>query len=263
MQFVNDPAPWWDWARGRPLSIADLIANGTITAQGAALLWWSLEQGASVFVAAGPQGAGKTTLATALFSFLPADARAYVTAGPRDPLAIPTGPEPVYLLINELSNHLPFYLYGPAATRAFALLRDGVRAIGALHARSAAEAVAVMHAQAGVPYADIARVTLIVVLHLRRGARGLERRVTEIGRLEATGTGVRVVDVALWDMEADRLVLAPPPGGIATLAAWAAVPVAAAERGIDRRTAFLERLVRDGGRSIDETTAAVRQFRAP
>ena len=59
MQFLNDPRPWWGMLRGRPLSIAELIANRTLSREAAALLWWTLERGASLFVVAGPPGAGK------------------------------------------------------------------------------------------------------------------------------------------------------------------------------------------------------------
>src|SRR5439155_6827064 len=117
--LLKRPAPRSGMTTGPPLTMVDLIANGTVPAAEAAALWWAVERGASVMVAAGPRLAGKTTLASALFPFLPENARAYITAGPRDPLALPDGDGPIYLLVNELSNHTPYYLAGPAAQRAF------------------------------------------------------------------------------------------------------------------------------------------------
>ena len=90
-----------------------------------------------------PAGAGKSTVANALLEFLPRTHTLYVTAGGWDGWRCQ--PRPVcYLLVNELSGHMPVYLYGRAAQRAFALLENGTRMLGTLHARSASEAVRVM-----------------------------------------------------------------------------------------------------------------------
>lgn len=261
MQVLNDPLPWWGMMQGAPLSIVDLIDNGTVPTHAAAALWWALERGASAFVAAGPRLAGKSTLATALCGFLPEGTRAYVTAGPGDPLAVPAGAAPTYLLINELSNHTPRYLAGPAARRAFALLRRGHRVIGTLHADSAAEAVEVMHHEAGIPLTDIAQVTLVIVLRARRTETGVERRVVEIGLLTPDDGRVRVTGVAAWDPRAGQLALLPLPGGAAALAAWAGVPAAQAERETAARAAFLAELARGGVRAPGDVEAAIRQFR--
>jgi hypothetical protein len=257
MRIVNDPRPWWGMLPGPPLSIVDLIGNGTITAETAAALWWALRRGASVFVVAGPRLAGKTTLATALLPFLPADARAYVTAGPGDALAVPPGDGPLYLLINELSNHTPMYLAGPAARRAFALLRDGAHVVGTLHADSAAEAVAVMRREVEIPASDIARVTLVVVLRVRRTDAGaVERRVVEVGLLVPEGEDVGVAPVAAWDADRDAATLLPPPGGTAALARWAGVATAAVEEAVAAGARILTDLLRRGS-GADEVAAAV------
>jgi hypothetical protein len=165
-----------------------------------------------MWVVAGPQGAGKTTLATACLTFLPSNARLYVTAGPRDRLELPAGDDgPIYLLVNELSWHLPFYLSGPAARRAFELMRDGVRVVGTLHARSTAEALEVMCEEGGVSRSQIAEAArrtpmLVLVLAARRTSNGIERRVVELGWLAAIGA----------DVEVRRLV----PPGFDALRAW-------------------------------------------
>ena len=52
----------------------DLVANGTVTAEVAALLWLCVERGRSVLLA-GARGAGKTTMLGALLWELPADVR--------------------------------------------------------------------------------------------------------------------------------------------------------------------------------------------
>jgi type IV secretory pathway ATPase VirB11/archaellum biosynthesis ATPase len=56
---------------GRMLSIVDLIQAGTIRVQMAAYAMRAMAEGASLLTAAGPGGAGKTTLMAALLNFLP------------------------------------------------------------------------------------------------------------------------------------------------------------------------------------------------
>ena len=90
MKFINDPSPWSEGI-DRNLSIVDLLLNNTIPVAQAAILWWALEQGASLFTAGGPSGAGKSTLANACLPFLPDGARAYATSGRDDPFTVPVG----------------------------------------------------------------------------------------------------------------------------------------------------------------------------
>jgi len=68
-------------AKERPLSIVDLISNGTLNPQLAAQFWLYTEglgiKPANVLIAGGP-GAGKSTLLNALFSFIPVTDRIVV-----------------------------------------------------------------------------------------------------------------------------------------------------------------------------------------
>jgi energy-coupling factor transporter ATP-binding protein EcfA2 len=262
MHVLNDPTPWWGMLRGRPLSIVDLLNGGTITSRPAAAIWWALERGASLFVAAGPPGAGKSTLATALLSFLPEDARVYVTSGPRDRLLIPAGRGPTYLLVNELSWHTPYYLHGPAAQRAFALLRRGIRIVGALHARSVAEAVEVMQSEAELPAADVARVTLVVVLAVTRTqlSPGIVRRVVEVGLLSPDGDEVKIQRVAQADPVTGQLQVAAE--GLSALATWAHVPRQQVSTEVASRATKLERWVESGLAAAADIDHAIARFRA-
>ena len=65
----------------QPLSATDLIEAGTFSAQQLSCLISMIDQGASWLVGAGPGGAGKTTLMSALLTFLPSREKA-VFAGP-------------------------------------------------------------------------------------------------------------------------------------------------------------------------------------
>jgi hypothetical protein len=98
------------------------------------------------------------------------------------------------LLINELSAHLPVYLYGEAAHHAFDLLRTGARMLGTLHARSAAEALRVMCFESKVPRAEIEAPFVFAVVSAGWRGREIIRRVVELGFLAPDGglTGLLV-----------------------------------------------------------------------
>jgi energy-coupling factor transporter ATP-binding protein EcfA2 len=216
VRLLNDPRAWWGTLRGPPLSLRDLIQGGTLDLQSASVLVWAISRGASLFVAAGPPGAGKSTLATALLEFLPPQAALYVTAGAWDRLDLPATTGPIYLLVNELSSHQPTYLWGPAAQRAFRLLGGSRRMVGTLHARDTRDALAVMCQVADVAPSELAAPFVIAVISAAWHGPRLERRLCELGFIAPGGTPSVVASL---DQDA-HLMLAP--AGLTALATWAA-----------------------------------------
>ncbi len=214
MHVLNDPWPWWGTLHGRPLTLADLIERGTLSQEMIAVLAWTIAHGASVFAAAGPQGAGKSTVANALLELLPEEAQVYVTRGPRDHLDLPSIASPTYLLVNELSAHMSMYLSGPAARRAFALLQNGVRMVGTLHARSAAEAAAVLRAGANRLPAELRPPFVLVGIPAHWQGQDIVRRVVELGFLSPSGELTQLTTPSL------------SPAALRALAAWSGVPAA-------------------------------------
>ena len=278
MQYLNDPRPWTEGI-DRDLSMVDLVVNETIPVAPAAMLWWALERGASLLTAGGPSGAGKSTLANACLSFLPEEARAYAVAGRDDPLQVPTDAGSTYLLISELSRHgRPYYISGPAARRAFALVRDGLRVVGTLHADSVAGAIENLGEEVELLPEDIACVDLIAVTRVEGGLVrndrqrttagppgdvAVRRRIVEIGLLGSEpDRGVRSVGLTVWRTETNRLEIAEPPAGIAALARWASVPTPSAMAAIAERADILTRLCADGRRDPRDVVEAVRRLRA-
>jgi energy-coupling factor transporter ATP-binding protein EcfA2 len=232
VQILNEPWPWWGTLRGRPLTITDLLARGTLTSEAAATLSWVMQRGASVFVAAGPPGAGKSTLANALLEYLPEDAQVYVTSGGWDRMEIPPARGPVYLLINELSAHMPVYLFGRAAQQAFKLLRDGVRIIGTLHARSGAEALRVMCYEADLDADTLAAPFVFVVLTAHWQGQHIVREVTELGFLSPYCGLSPLARNAAGGLSLDT-------HGLHALADWSGVPVGDVRAEIAERAAQL------------------------
>lgn len=258
VQVLNDIRPWWGPEPGRVLSMVELIANGTVPAEVAGALWWAMEHGASAFSAAGPRLAGKTTLATALLSFLPDEARLYVVSGPYDPVDAPLADGPLYLLVNELSDHTPWYVWGPAARRVFALVGQGARVIGTLHADSAAEAVTVIRVETGAPAEVIGQVTLVLVQRARWTGTGIERRLVAVSLLRPAANRVAIAPVTVPGADG-RPTLAPD--GASMLAAWAGVDPRVAHAEIEARAEFLTEQWRRGVHTWQDVSAAVRWFR--
>src|SRR6266478_6433532 len=84
---------YWHYDSRRPLSLAQLIASGSVDAKTAALTWLLIQYRAS-FTVAGPTdpkpGVGKTTVLNALFQLLPPESCLVYSAGHRDLLSFPT-----------------------------------------------------------------------------------------------------------------------------------------------------------------------------
>ncbi|MHC4481692.1 MAG: hypothetical protein ACYS1C_12090, partial [Planctomycetota bacterium] len=132
---------------GRTLSIIDLIDDGTITAQMAALCWLLVERGAGLLTGAVPGGAGKTTLMGGILAFLPPGER-IVTVAEDDALRRAremARSGPVTLLAHEIgAGHWYAYIWGRRAVEFFALGRLGVRCVSCLHADTPEETSAML-----------------------------------------------------------------------------------------------------------------------
>jgi type IV secretory pathway ATPase VirB11/archaellum biosynthesis ATPase len=242
VHVLNDPWPWWGTLHGRPLTLADLIERGTLTREMVAVIAWTIAHGASVFVAAGPQGAGKSTVANAILELLPENAQVYVTSGPRDRLELPPSEAPTYLLINELSAHMSVYLSGGAVRRAFALLQSGVRMLGTLHADTATEAAAVLCTEAELPAAELHTAFVFVVIAASWRGQDIVRRVVELGFLSPRGElSPLTARPARANPSLDPAGLDSPtldPSGLRTLAAWSGVATTAIASDLRRRAAL-------------------------
>lgn len=200
----DDPFAWWGpvWTTPEPRSVLDLIRERTLSAELAALLWALMARRASIVVAAGPSGAGKTTLLTALLDFLPPGTRRVYLRGCYEPFAFLTDPafDPRrgYLLVNEISAHLPTYLWGPGVRRALAAVRAGYGLAATAHATTVEEFV---YALAGyplrVPAAEIAAIDLVLVLDAWRERDVIHREVRHLASLApSVGGGIHVDPLA-------------------------------------------------------------------
>jgi ABC-type branched-subunit amino acid transport system ATPase component len=139
------PFGWWGpaWAPREQVALRELIRSGLVPLDLAALLWALIDRGASVLVAAGPSGAGKTTLLTGLLELLDPAKRRFHARGMHETFAEVEQADPAgaAILVNEISPHLPVYLWGEPARRLFALARNGFQFFATCHAETVEEVV--------------------------------------------------------------------------------------------------------------------------
>jgi len=202
---------------GRMLSLVDLLAAGTVSADLAAELAAAAAGGCSFLTAAGPGGVGKTTLMGAMLAFLPPGMRIVTIEGPgslRSAARSRPGP-PECLLVHEIGSGRYYgYLWGRAVAEYFDLAAaTGRTLVSNLHAETYPEAVEQLtRPPLGVSPAALARVDLMVFM----AAVGGKRRVTGVRR----AAGEAHEETWRWSAGDDRFErVAPAPADQADRAA--------------------------------------------
>jgi energy-coupling factor transporter ATP-binding protein EcfA2 len=199
----EEPFAWWGpgWQAPAPRGIADVLRDETIDCRTAANLWAALARRQSLVVVSGASGVGKTTLLTALLDFLPSDTRRVYLRGCFETFAFLSdstiNPRETALMINEISPHLPVYLWGPAVERILETAQRGFMLLATAHADSVHDFVgALTGSPLHIRAAQTAAIELVVVLD-RDEEKQSGRRVRGIWRLEPTREGVAIARLAL------------------------------------------------------------------
>ncbi len=251
-----------------PMSLVEILQAGNMSPRLAAMFWMALERGASLIVAADPPSAGKTATLTALLSLVPPETVAYFTSGMGETFSLPprTDAHPTYILVNEMSDHLPVYTWNGQARRVFELMADGYSLATTVHANTVDEVLAILRDEIGVPPDNIARLTFIVPMHLGNdpgGTHSVRRRVTEVAFLRPDEKdGLAYSSVARWEAETDSFGVLSSETDRKAFADWCRLSVEALSSEMGKREALLERLVKNGLSSIPEVNAAIERFYA-
>jgi len=205
--FNRFPEGWWGyhWAPPTPMSAVELIGTPTIDARLMATLWAVVSRRKSVMLSSEAPQAGKTTALSALVDFLPDDTTGIFVRGWwedydwTDEIAPGTG----YLLINEMSDHLPIYVWGRAARGALMLAGKGWGMGATMHADSLPEALEALRTQLHVTDADLAGLTIYLQYSAYLTPAGMYRRVEEAWHLRLDEAGA-LAPVRLAAIEGDR-----------------------------------------------------------
>lgn len=188
------PEGWWGyhWAPPRPMSAVEIVRTGSVDARLMATLWAVVARRRSVMLASEAPMAGKTTTLSALVDFLPPDTTGVFLRGwmHDDSWVDELTADRAYLLINEMSDHLPIYVWGRNARGALILAGRGYGMGATMHADSLEEALACLRSDLGATDADLAGLTIYLQFSAYRTPGGMYRRVEEAWhlRLDEAGT---------------------------------------------------------------------------
>ena len=187
------------------MSAVELIGTPTIDSRLMATLWAVVSRRRSVMLSSEAPQAGKTTALSALVDFLPDDTTGIFVRGWWEEYdwleEIPAGTG--YLLINEMSDHLPIYVWGRAARGALILAGKGWGLGGTMHADSLPEAVEGLRTELGATDADIAGLTIYLQYSAYETPAGMYRRVEEAWHLRLDDEGA-LAPVRLGAIAGDR-----------------------------------------------------------
>ncbi|MGH2561211.1 MAG: hypothetical protein ACRDJH_19250 [Thermomicrobiales bacterium] len=210
----EEPFGWWGPIWDTPLhrSLPELVGQGVLTAEVAALLATLVAKRASIVVAADSSGAGKTTLLTAILDYLPPGSGRVYIRGCYEPFDFleTTDPDTTALLVNEISGHLPFYLWGPAVRRVFDAARRGYQLAATVHASSVEDFV---HSLVSYPLhvrvEEIQSVDILVLLDAWSDAGNVRRVVRSVMTLSTPAARDRIEPLKLvtWDEHAGELTI--------------------------------------------------------
>jgi hypothetical protein len=188
------PEGWWGYhpSLPRPMSAVEIVESGSLDARLMAALWTVVSRRRGVMLASEAPMAGKTTTLSALVDFLPSGTVGVFPRGwgGNHDWTDEIGPERGYLLINEMSDHLPIYVWGRNAGGALQLAGRGYGMGATMHADSLDEALALLRGELGATDADLAGLTLYLQYSAYRTPAGMYRRVEEAWHLytDAVGT---------------------------------------------------------------------------
>ena len=201
------PEGWWGyhWAPPQPLSAVEIVGSGAVDERLMALLWALVARRRSVMLASEAPQAGKTTTLSALVDFLPEGTVGVFLRGWYADFdwTAEIGPERAYLLINELSDHLPIYVWGRTAQGALRLAGEGYGMGATMHADSLPEAIDTLRDELGATDADLAGLTLYLQWSAYLTPAGMYRRVEEAWHLRLDELG-QLAPVRLAALEGDR-----------------------------------------------------------
>jgi len=273
MRALNQPTSWWGWhwEPPVPMSIIELIDARNLDARLAAMLWIAMERGASLVVAAEPPSSGKTTTLSALLSFTPPETAVYFTRGMGETFALPPRSDsdayPTYILINEMSDHIPVYTWDANARRAFELLAAGYSLATTMHDETVEGVIRQLREDLSIPAEQIANLTFVIPMYLGRLSSpsadlgtGSMRRIQEVAMLGLAGEDLSVNRIATWDLSSDSFAVLPEPKDREAFSAWAGMSVAEVASELQQREAFLQNLSSTGVTAIPAVNAAIEGF---
>jgi hypothetical protein len=262
---------YWHYESRRQLSMAQIIALESVDAKTVGLIWLLLEHGASLTVAGptDPQpGVGKTTTLNALLQFLPEGTAIAYMSGMYENFSftrIPDiSPATTYALCNEVSDHLPIYMWGRVARRYLMLPNQGFHIATSVHADTMNDVLNMYQHDLRLKSEDIRRLGLVVNIGLVGRVYPARRRwfSTHFFQPQADPAhpdAVVPMPLSLWN-EFDDTFEHADTGMLKDLATWAGMDAQEFLTAYDKRVACLQTLAQNGA-DTSEMFDAISEFR--
>ncbi len=263
---------YWHYESRRPLSVAQIIALQSVDARTAGLVWVLLEHGASLTVAGptDPQpGVGKTTTLNALLQFLPENTSVAYMSGMYENFAFTRladiDPAKTYALCNEVSDHLPIYMWGRVARRYLQLPGQGYHIATSVHADTIVEVMEMFQRDLHLRVEDVRRLGLVINIGLVGHAYPARRRWFTTHFIQPDGDPGRPdvvvpVPLSLWNSFDDSFEHAGQTT-LNDLARWVGMSAQDFQHAVDSRVALLEDLARDNTVGTQEMYDAIHELR--
>ena len=205
--YSRFPEGWWGyhWSPPQPMSAVEIVGSGSLDVRLMATLWAVTGRKRSVMLASEAPMAGKTTTLSALVDFLPPGTVGVFLRGWRGDFdwTDEIGPDRGYLLVNEMSDHLPVYVWGRNARGALEMAGRGFGMGATMHADSLGEAITLLRGQLGAADADLGGLTIYLQYSAYRTPAGMYRRVEEAWHLRLDDDG-ELAPVRLAALEGGR-----------------------------------------------------------
>lgn len=249
---------YWHYDSRRQLSMAQIIAMGSVDVETVALIWLLLEHGVSLTVAGptDPQpGVGKTTTLNALLQFLPEGTALAYMSGMYENFAftrIPNiDPDNTYALCNEVSDHLPIYMWGRVARRYLSLPAQGYHIATSIHADTIVDVISMYHHDLHLRAEDVRRLGLVVNIGLVGRVYPLRRRWFTTHFLQPDADlqhpdDIIPIPLSLWN-EFDDTFEHADQAILDNLAQWANIPPAEFAPKLQRRIECLRKASKGNG----------------
>lgn len=271
----------WHYESDRPLSVAQLVALGSLDTPTAALLWLLLEHHASLIVS-GPTdptpGIGKSTTINALLGFLPAGSSLVYTLGMFEDFTFRqrSNPATTWVLANEVSDHLRIYMWGNVARRLLRLPGEGYAVATSCHADTLDDVLALLLGDLRLRVEDVRRLGIIINIGLVGRVWPPRRRVLSayfvvpssdapaVGPPAASVTrtdGLRLLPLARWDAAGDSFA-GPTDDVRDALASIVGMAPQAFRAALDRRSRCVAALAQGHGVGAAAMRAAVIELTA-
>ena len=235
------------------VTIVDLIRNGTMSSQMAAVLWAAVDARLSMVVVAIPRLAGKTTTGNAILSLLPPDVPVHRLSG--DPAEMGTLKEAAtggYLVVAEFSQGpVPGYIWGAPVQHVFDTMTAGYSLVTSMHAPSLEETFEQICTGNGVTDEEASRIDLMLyIVRFGEDEDDFWRRVSEVHEIDRVTDGrPEGRQLFRWGESEDRFEPVETPTSLR-----------GAEAEVERRKAMLEELAASARRSPEDVAQMVLEY---